>query len=118
MTKELKNELAALGADVQGGLHICMDIEELYDTLVKMFVSDKSFEQMVAATTRADYEGAYEYAHALKGITLNIGFTHLSEPLIALMEGMRNSESEKVDELIKPFVEQYIRTSNIIKSMI
>lgn len=81
MTEKLKSELSALGADVCGGLNICMNIEPLYEKLLEMFICDNNFALLQEAIEHGDNEKIHEYAHTLKGVWANIGFNHLLELL-------------------------------------
>lgn len=56
---------------------------------VRQFEKDDSFTQLVHALDCADYESAYLYALALKGICLNLNFNHLSDSLADLTFQMR-----------------------------
>ncbi|MGM9941270.1 MAG: hypothetical protein ACI32N_04680 [Bulleidia sp.] len=56
---------------------------------VRQFAKDDSYMQLVYALNHADYETAYMYALALKGICLNLNFLHLSDSLTDLTLLMR-----------------------------
>lgn len=94
MTEKFKSELSALGADVCGGLSICMNIETLYEKLLGMFLCDNDFAKLKKAFDDNDYIKASEYAHSLKGSWSNIGFNHLLELLPKSSE--YNNEQTKI----------------------
>lgn len=116
MTEKLTTELNAIGADVNEGLEICMNMKPLYKKLLEMFVRDPNFALMQAAIEEGDCPKAYEYAHALKGVTANIGFRHLWEPLIRIMQEMKEEHIEQVRDQLVPLVERYNDTCRVIRT--
>lgn len=111
MTEKLKSELSALGADVCGGLNICMNLEPLYEKLLTMFINDTDFFLLKKAIQENDNDKAYDYAHSLKGSWSNIGFNHLLELLPQKAE--YNTEQAKIQ--ISLLTKRYNDTCLIIK---
>lgn len=116
MTERLTTELTAIGADVNEGLGICMNMESLYKKLLEMFVRDTNFALMQAAIEEGDCPKAYEHAHALKGVTANIGFRHLLEPLTRIMQEMKEGHIEQVRDQLLLLVERYNDTCRVIRT--
>ena len=54
-----------------------------------MLSRDGSMQDLRAALEKKDYEGAFLAAHTLKGITMNLGITHLAEAVSELTETLR-----------------------------
>lgn len=116
MNKKLKNELCALGADIESGLDICMNLEPLYDKLLGMFLLDNSFCRMTEALKKGDCKGAYDYAHALKGVVLNIGFKHLTEILVVMMGDIKDNNMQQVNKRLVLLTEKYNDTCKVISN--
>lgn len=64
--------------------------EKMVCKYIKKFPDDPHFIQLGIAIREQDPETAYRAAHTLKGLCLSLGFAHLSEPVIALTEELRN----------------------------
>lgn len=54
-----------------------------------MLARDESMASLGAALARGDYEGAFQYAHTLKGVFLNLGLSRLAQADSALTETLR-----------------------------
>jgi len=82
-------KLRAYGADVDSGLHRCMDNEDMYLRLVRMSIEDGNFDRLFAAMEAGDLDAGFEAAHALKGVTGNLSLDPLFEPLSEMTELLR-----------------------------
>ena len=111
MTEKLKTELSVLGADVDAGLNICMNMEPLYEKLLRMFVCDNSFALLKEAVEQNDKGNAYEYAHSLKGAWANIGFNHLLE----LLPQRAEYDTEQTNIQLSLLTKRYNDTCLVIK---
>ncbi len=81
--------LKAFGADTDDGLNRCMGNEMLYFRFIKMAVADPGFERLAEAAAAGDLNGAFEAAHALKGVFGNLSLTPLYEDIAELTELLR-----------------------------
>lgn len=81
--------LKALGADTEGGLARCINNEEFYFRMVGLSLEDANFDKLRDAIGSGDLDGAFEAAHALKGILGNVGLTQLYEPIAEMTEELR-----------------------------
>lgn len=83
--EDLKN----YGANIEEGLHRCMDNESFYLRLVKMIPDDPAFEKLYAAIGAGNLDAAFEAAHSLKGSTGNLALTPISAPVTEITELLR-----------------------------
>ncbi len=83
-------DLRAFGADVDEGLTRCVNNEDFYLKMIRKAVEDSSFEDLKDAIERKDYDQAFEFAHALKGVAANLSLTPLSDPISQIVELLRS----------------------------
>lgn len=100
-------KLAAYGADVEGIRDRFMDDIDLYRMCFSSFLSDGSFETLARALEKKDYEAAFHAAHALKGVSGNIGLTPLYHAICALVESLREPRLDLLDAQYAAVLEQY-----------
>ena len=79
--------LREYGANVDEAVKRCMNNEAFYLRMVKMAAADKNFEK-----------GAFEAAHALKGVLGNLALTPVLEPAVQLTELLRPLTPLKAEE--------------------
>ena len=82
--------LREFGANVDEGVTRCAGKEELYIKLVGRIPADKSFEALPEAIEKGDLDGAFEYAHGLKGVLANLSLTPILEPVERITESLRS----------------------------
>lgn len=81
--------------DISGALRRFNGDEELYITCLKMFLEDKTTEQLNEAIAGKLWDDAFTAAHALKGLAGNMGFVpllHQTGQLVVLIRGGRINE--------------------------
>ena len=83
------DNLKELGTDTAGGLARCINNEEFYLKMVNLSLQDANFEKLKDTINEGDLKGAFEAAHALKGILGNVGLTQLYEPIAEMTEELR-----------------------------
>ena len=83
------DKLAALGADTKDGLNRCINNETLYLRLVLKALESDKLPALEEALNNRDLDTAFECAHALKGIYLNLSLTPLAEIAVAINEDLR-----------------------------
>ena len=81
--------LKELGADTEGGLARCINNEEFYLKMVNLSLQDANFEKLRSAIDGGDMDGAFEAAHALKGVLGNLALTPIYEPVYEITELLR-----------------------------
>ena len=94
------------GSDVEEGLTRCMGNEALLLKLISTIPSEERFTKLAECLKTNDLDGAFENAHALKGVTGNLSLKPLYDPLVEITEHLRSRENidytELLNEIIKP----------------
>ena len=88
--------LEAYGADVKEGLTRCLSNESFYLRMVGMTLEDENLGRLGKALEEEDWKGAFEAAHALKGVMANLALTPVYAPVSELTEMLRG-ENVTVD---------------------
>ena len=83
------DSLRAFGANVDEGLGRCMKNEAFYLRMVGMAIKDPNYERLEKTVEENDLQGAFEAAHALKGVLANLAITPLLTPVSELTEQLR-----------------------------
>lgn len=81
--------LRAWGANVAEGLGRCLNNETFYLNLVKKAIQDPVFEKLNETCGSGNLDGAFEAAHALKGVMGNLALTPILDPVIKITELLR-----------------------------
>ena len=97
--------LTEYGADIKAGLEICMNNEQFYLKMVNMMIKDNQVDRLKQAIADNDLNAAFEAAHALKGVSANLGLTPIRKPVSEMTELLRSRTemdySEYVEEIEK-----------------
>jgi hypothetical protein len=95
--------LKEYGADTETGMRRCMGNEALYLKLVGSVPGEPTFKRLEEAINAGDKEGAFDAAHALKGVLGNLSLTPLydkaSEITELLRAGADADYASKLEEL-------------------
>ncbi len=83
------DKLKEYGADTQDGLARCMGNEALYLRLVSTVATQPDFAKLKDSIAAGDLKGAFESAHALKGVLGNLSLTPLYEKVCEITELLR-----------------------------
>ena len=81
--------LAAFGANINEGLHRCLNNEDFYLRMVKMVPDDTNFQKLYDAIGAGNLTAAFEAAHSLKGSTGNLALTPIYAPVCEITELLR-----------------------------
>ena len=122
MDSVIKSEMEANGYDVDGAIHRFSGNEVLYLTFLKRFPSNEHYDKIEKNLIDKNYENAYKAAHALKGITGNLGLNPVYRLLEEMLSTMRNKESvvdfeEKLEGLYKQFQAEYEKSIKLIAKL-
>ena len=98
--------LRSYGADVEEGLHRCMNMEAFYLKLFDSLKGDTRVEELKAAIAAKDLDRAFETAHALKGIYGNLSLTPLFQPIQELTELLRARKDTDYSALLAAITAQ------------
>ncbi len=104
-----REELEVLGVNFDSGLKRFMGNETLFLDFLKRFPKDTSFQEMMDAMEKEDYEAALKAAHALKGVTGNLSLDCLHDNLTILVEFFRENKLEQVPEYVEKIKTSYVK---------
>ena len=82
-------KVRAWGANIDEAMPRCLNNETFYLTLVGKALQDSSFEKLRDAVQAGDLDTAFDAAHSLKGMMLNLSLTPLSIPVEKMTELLR-----------------------------
>lgn len=119
MDEKFRKQMEENGANVDTTLERFMGNEALYMKFIMKFLDDKNFGDIMEKLEKSDYEGAFNGAHALKGVTANLGLDPINDAATQMTELLRNKQAqevdvEKLDETRKQLEEAYIRFQKIL----
>ena len=84
------DQLRAWGADIEDALPRCLNNEAFYLRLVGKAVQEPAFDRLREALEAGDLAGAFDQAHALKGVTGNLALTPIDKPVREITEHLRS----------------------------
>ena len=105
--------LKEFGADVNEGLNRCMNNESFYLMLIGKALADNRLEQLEEQLSNKDLDGAFESAHALKGMYANLSLTPLSKPIIEMTELLRSRTEMDYSSLLDEVKTQFTNLKNL-----
>ncbi|MBQ8923729.1 MAG: Hpt domain-containing protein [Lachnospiraceae bacterium] len=100
------NDMIEFGADTETALKRCAGKEELYLRLVKKVPDSEEFEKLEAAVSEKDYDKAFDIAHGLKGVLLNLSITPIADPVSEMTEYLRNKEDRDYSAYLTEMMSQ------------
>lgn len=98
--------LREIGAEPEDGLKRCLNNENFYLDLVKRVPSDQNFRRLEDSLTAGDLDGAFEAAHALKGVLSNLSLTSLYKPVEEVTELLRARTDMDYSEFLETIMEK------------
>jgi hypothetical protein len=102
-------KLRELGANVDEGLARCMNDEGFYLMLVPDALGRARYEDIDNRIRSNDLKGAFEAAHAMKGVLANLAITPLAEVVSELTELLRSGAEVDYTLLLDRMWEVYGR---------
>ena len=72
-----------------------------------MFLRDSSMDELRTAMSETNYEKAFQAAHTLKGVCLNLGLKGLYEPTAKITEMLRNSKYDEAEQMMEELEAEY-----------
>ena len=82
-----------------------------------LFLKDASMTDLRAAMEKKDCESAFQAAHTLKGVCLNLGFSGLYEPVNRITEMLRSGDFESAIVEIKEVEDRYADTMRGLREL-
>ncbi len=107
MDKKLYDCLVLEETDVEGALKRLAGDEDLYCSLLAQFLVDHTMNSLSVAIRDQDIEAAVTAAHALKGLTANLGLIPLSYSISNLVVLLRSGGRDEIEESYQVVVRYY-----------
>lgn len=86
---------------------------------LNMFMQDESYQKLCTAIEEKDYGKAFEHAHNLKGVGMNLAFVRFYASANVLCEALRGgSPTENVEVLLAPVKEEYEKVISAIRQLL
>ncbi len=118
MSALLEELESAGGIDVEGALERMGGAEEVFETILGMFLADENYMLLKGAMAEGDEEHALGYAHTIKGMCGNLGFTNLFHYSDDMVETFRKNRDGNIPLLMQQIDEEYARITAILKKHI
>lgn len=109
---------AKIGADYKNTLTRFCSNEGLLSKYVKKFAEDSTYQNLRDAVEAENYDGIEMYAHTLKGVSANMGFTDLQEASARLVEHVRQDNKEGIPADFEQVKEEYKNIINEIQKTV
>lgn len=109
-------DMIDFGADTETALVRCAGKEALYLRLVAKVPDSPDFQNLKDAIASKDYDTAFEYAHGLKGVLLNLSLTPIANPMAEMTELLRKRADVDYSSYLDQITEQHAKLSAICKS--
>lgn len=113
----LLEALSGYGADVPGTMERLMGDVEVYDQCIHLLLEDPAFSELQNAAARGDSKAAFESAHALKGVSANLGLTPLFDAVCAVVEPLRQSESANIAPQLSRLNEERQKLAELMRKV-
>ena len=91
--------------------------ERLVQKFVLKFLSEGSYDELMAAIASKDGDTAFRAAHTLKGVCLNLGFDRLRDSSDHLCEALRHGWTDDAPALAESVAADYRRTIEAIRAL-
>ena len=111
MDENKKRLLEATGVDIEDALSRFMNNEALMIRMLLRFAEDKNFSRLRQAMEEKDVSGAFEAAHALKGLTGNLSLKELYRQTGILTEDLRRGDLAAASEIMPEFENLFRRAA-------
>lgn len=109
-----QERLLAAGVNYADGVKRFGGKPELYEKYLVQFPADTNYSHMILALEPADYDAAFKYAHALKGLAGNLSLGSLYVQLSVLVESLRAGQVSNLDPLIDSISRCYLQVTQAI----
>ncbi len=114
---KLMDALSNWGADTEGALARFMEDEELFAVCFSTFMEDTCVANLQTSLQKKDYVAAYESAHALKGVSGNMGLSPIYRATSHVAESLRRKDYRDLDEECSVVIENYASLKALTQSL-
>lgn len=115
---QLMEQLKKEHCDVDGALKRCMDMEEVYMELLRMFAEDDAIDKLVKAQENQDVEDVFFQSHTLKGVYANLGITPLYNLDVPIVETSRAKRLDGLDDAVEILYKAHRKFTSLITKML
>ncbi|MDO4582368.1 MAG: Hpt domain-containing protein [Bacillota bacterium] len=105
-SEQMQRKLRQYGADMAGISSRFDDDYDFYAFCLATFFEDNNFARLAQAIEAQDIRAGFEAAHALKGISANLGLTPFSSAVSELAEALRLPVAEDIQPKYQRFMQQ------------
>ena len=117
MLESQKEKLLSLDVDLDETLERFVGNENLFFKCLNRFLEDTNYHQLLAAIDIKDAKVAFEAAHALKGVSANLGLTYLYEEIRVITEVFRAGSLDFEPENMERLKAAYANVITVIDSL-
>lgn len=111
MEEERRKLLVDAGVNLDTAMDRFMGNEDLLVQFLRKFSDDPNYALLVAKMEEKDYEGAFQAAHAMKGLVGNLSLDSLSEVVCREVEFLRHGDYSEAEKCVPELVKEYDRVS-------
>ena len=115
----LQELYSLIGGDYDQAMRV-LRVEKLLDKHIRRFAENDTAERLLSACVVMDQNELFEAAHALKGVSSNLGLTYLTSAASEISEEFRSGNGrtmsdDEVKNKVKEIRDMFNRTVDIIK---
>ena len=107
------DDLRNFGADVDDGMNRCMNNEAFYLKMIGMALNDEGLKKLKSQLEEKNLDGAFETAHALKGVFGNLALTPIYEPINEMTELLRSRTDTDYTKLMNEALDSLERLKSL-----
>lgn len=89
-----REKLQAYGVDVSATMERLGNSEDLYLKCLDIFLNDGNMAGLKTALEKGDWKAGFEAAHALKGVSANLGLQPFYDSICRIVEPLRAADPQ------------------------
>ena len=113
---KLEEFYAVVGGDYEDTVSRLMN-EQIVKKFVTAFINDKSYDEFFENYNAHKNEDAFRAVHTLKGLSLNLGLSVLSDASVVVTEALRDGKNDVTEEMLDELKSAYKITCDAIKQL-
>lgn len=113
-----ETELEKAGIDVEKGMLYTQGDKEAYESFLKTFYDDQTYQKMLACIEKKDTENAYLHACSLCGSSSYLGMNSLHDSLYQLMDEMRSGTFKQSALVVNEVKDRYNAIMKVLKDVL
>ncbi len=119
LTNEIRSELAEVGLDCTEMIEKFMDSEEMFLKYFKKFfgAADSVVEELSAAVAANDLTAIENRAHALKGLSGNIGLNKVFYPAKKIVDDVRGGRYDSFSADLEKLQSAYVKARSVSEKL-